>query len=130
MMFSGDINTNVLWIVTPDGQPRNGGEVTLNGDRARMEAAAGAGPVSIFITAEPHYAVDLPSRFVVLKELHRSSDLGNGVTYDYERDTLAGAKDASGSVHTEVNQAYTAVRLAERSGADTYAPEELLEARR
>jgi hypothetical protein len=48
--------------------------------------------------------------------------------YNFERSTLGDVKAARGKVHTEVRQAYTAVRLAQRADATRLAPEALSEA--
>src|SRR6266581_4927827 len=42
-----------------------------------------------------------------------------------DRTSLSDVKEAKGKVHTEVRQAFTAVRLAQRAGAARLAPEEL-----
>jgi len=133
-LFGGDFNTYVLWLISSDGRPFNAGEVVLNGDEARLESSTNLEQFSLLVTAEPHYAVDVPSRFVALKTARSSDSTGfeckaQAVTYNYERDNLVDAKEADGPVHTDLEQAYTAIRLAERARAAILAPEEFSAAR-
>jgi len=133
-LFGGDYNTYVLWLVSRDGQPVNAGQIALDGDQGRLQTSTDLSNFGIFVTAEPHYAVDRPSRFVILtaaKDTHlpQYECATRGVAYNYERNTLAYTKHAAGPVHTEVQQAFMAVRLAERAGAGTLAPQQLAEAR-
>ncbi len=126
-LFGGDFNTYVAWAISQDRPPVNLGEIQLNGEDGYLETSTSFADFGILVTAEPHFAVELPSRFVVLKTAHAAEF--QGVKYNYERDTLERAKHASGPVRSDVAQAYTAVRLAERAGAATLAPEELRQAR-
>ena len=121
-------------MVSPDGRPFNAGEVVLNGGEARLETSTNLEQFSLLVTAEPHYAVDVPSRFVALKMARPSDSTGfeckaQAIAYNYERDSLVNAKEADGPVHTDLEQAYTAVRLAERAGAATLAQDQLRAAR-
>ena len=132
-LFGGDFNTYVLWFLSADGRATNGGEILLDGDRGRLATSTALNDFSVIVTAEPHYAVAEPSRFIVLRDAQSTEEQiepRKSITYSYERDTLNGTKEAGGPVHTVVAQAYTAVRLAERAGAGIFAQEELREARR
>lgn len=126
-LFGGDFNTYVVWVICPGRQPVNVGEIQLDGDEGHLETLTRADDFSVFVTAEPHFAVELPSRFVVLKTT-RAEEF-QGVKYNYERDTLARVTQASGPVRSDVAQACTAIRLAERAGAATLAPQEIRAAR-
>lgn len=59
--------TYVMWAITPEGRPENLGEVMLDGDRARLQAATELQTFGILVTAEPYYAVSQPSDMVVLE---------------------------------------------------------------
>jgi len=134
-LFGGDYNTYVLWAVPPRGAAENLGELQLEGDRTNLHAATRANTFALLVTAEPHYLVTAPSAFVVLQnKLDPYSPMIRyqpieGVYY-FERSSLSDVKEAKGKVHTEVKQAFTAVRLAQRAGAARLAPEELGEAQR
>ena len=134
-LFGGDYNTYVLWIVPPRGPAENAGEFLLDGDRSSLHTSTEASVFALLVTAEPHYLVTTPSPFVVLANASQSGATSvryepiEGV-YNFERSTLADVKTARGKVHTEVRQAYTAVRLAQRAEASRLAPEALEEAQR
>lgn len=126
-LFGGDFNTFVVWVMSSAGRPLNVGEIQLDGDEGSLETFAKSDDLSVFITAEPYFAVDRPSRFVVLKTAHTAEY--RGAKYNYERDTLDRVMHASGPVRTDVAQAFTAIRLSERAGAATLAPEQIRAAR-
>jgi len=129
-LFGGDYNTYVLWVVPPAGGPVNSGELLLDGGSSSLRASAPVSDFAILVTAEPHYLVAAPSAFVVLEHIPEGWEppihdaLIRGVYY-FERYSLDDARKARGKVHSDVRQAYTAVRLAKRAGADALAAEEL-----
>src|ERR1051326_4663688 len=131
--FGGDYNTYVLWIVPPRGRAENAGEFQLDGDRSNLRASTEASTFALIVTAEPHYLVTVPSPFVVLENVSQTGSVMvryepmEGV-YNFERSSLADAKAAKGKVHTEVRQAYTAVRLAQRAESARFAPQALEDA--
>ncbi len=121
-LFGGDYNTYVLWVVPPRGPAENHGEIVLNGSRGKARASTAATSFALLITAEPHYLVNSPSSFVILENERRVhvSPIRYRViegVYNFERATLDNEKEARGVVHSEVRQAFTAVRLAQRAGA-------------
>jgi hypothetical protein len=132
-LFGGDYNTYVLWIVPPQGPAQNAGEFQLGGDRSSLRASTEAITFGLLVTAEPHYLVTTPSPFVALESI---SQPGAFVVryrpregfYNFDRSSLANVKTARGEVHTEVRQAFTAVRLAQRVDAARFAAEALHEA--
>ena len=129
-LFGGDYNTFVLWVVPPRGQAQNLGELSLDGGQARIRAATSATTFALLVTAEPHYLVSQPSAFIVLQsKADRNNQtlelpLVEGV-YNFSRSTLANVQRAKGQVHSEIPQAFTAVRLAQRAGAASLARVEL-----
>jgi hypothetical protein len=132
-LFGGDYNTFVLWIVPPRGSAENLGELILDGGQAMLRAKTPATTFAILVTAEPHYLVSRPSAFVVLQSKgDRNTQtlefpVVEGV-YNFSRSTLIGVREAKGRVHSEVRQAFTAVRLAQRAGATELAAEEFVQA--
>jgi hypothetical protein len=134
-LFGGDYNTYVLWIVPPSGPAENLGEIILEGSQGRLHASTSAESFAVLVTAEPHFLVSAPSAFVVLENTRFAASheidytVVEGV-YNFERNTLEDVKDAKGRVHTDVRQAFTAVRLAQRSGAPELAKQEFLQAER
>jgi hypothetical protein len=59
--------TYVLWAITPEGRPENLGEVFVNGDDARLQAATELQAFGLIVTAEPYFAVTQPSDTVVME---------------------------------------------------------------
>jgi outer membrane protein OmpA-like peptidoglycan-associated protein len=69
--------TYVLWDVTPEGRTDNLGEVLLNksGD-GKLSATTPAQAFSLIVTAEPYFAVRIPSEIVVLQSEPTKSTQG------------------------------------------------------
>jgi outer membrane protein OmpA-like peptidoglycan-associated protein len=126
--------TYVLWIVTPDGSTTNLGEIPIdkNGE-GNLNTSAQSQTFAMGVTAEPYYAVPLPSEIVVLvndptkktkgkiypdnsyKLMKRSqyAKLGNplALTLDLKNTPL------------DMYEARNAVEIAKSQGAEKYAPE-------
>jgi outer membrane protein OmpA-like peptidoglycan-associated protein len=126
--------TYVLWIVTPDGSTTNMGEIPIdkNGE-GKLNTTAQSQTFAMGVTAEPYFAVSLPSEIVVLvndttkntkgkiypdnsyKLIKRSQyvKLGNplALTLDLK------------NVPLDMYEARNAVDIAKSQGAEKYAPE-------
>ena len=61
--------TYVLWAITPEGRPENLGELLLDGDGAKLQAATELQSFGLIVTAEPYFAVTQPSDVVVMEAL-------------------------------------------------------------
>jgi hypothetical protein len=60
--------TYVLWAVSPDGRSNNLGEIIINKDGiGKLTATTAFQTFSLFVTAEPYFAVRFPSDMVVLQ---------------------------------------------------------------
>jgi hypothetical protein len=69
--------TYVLWVVTPEGRTGNTGELLLNKNgEAKLSATTPAQTFSMIVTAEPYYAVRLPSETVVMETETRKNQKG------------------------------------------------------
>ncbi len=140
-LFGGDFNTYVLWSVTPEGYASNLGEFVLQGNRSKLNVSTRLETFGLCITAEPHYLVRNPSRFVILENTRPTGEIqglkqsaqvqyrGYEGVYKYDRDSIASTPEAHGEVRSELGQARAAVSLAERAQAQQYALEKLTEAR-
>jgi hypothetical protein len=133
-LFGGDYNTYVLWVVPPRGPAENLGEIALDGSHGKLRISTSATSFALLITAEPHYLVSSPSAFVILENQRTGHPtiqfrVLEGV-YNFNRATLDSEKEAKGAVHSEVRQAVTAVRLAQRAGAPDWALTEYRRAER
>lgn len=138
--FGGDYSCYVLWIVSPEGHVDNAGEFILEGNRSKLNVSTPLETFGMFVTAEPHFLVSTPSRFVVLENTRPTEDIaplkasqikyrGFEGVYQYTQETLVQDPEVKGEVRVELRQARTAVELAERAGAAEFAPQELARAR-
>jgi len=76
--FGAEFLTYVLWDVTPEGRTDNLGEVAVNKKgESKLSATTPALAFSLIVTAEPYFAVRLPSEIVVLQSQPTASTLGN-----------------------------------------------------
>jgi outer membrane protein OmpA-like peptidoglycan-associated protein len=125
--------TYVLWAVTPEGRTGNMGEILLNknGD-GKLSATTPAQTFSLVVTAEPYFAVRLPSEMVVLQSERRKDTKGKVFPINeykllkraqYEKMGNPLALTLDPSVPLEMYEARNAVEIAKSRGADKYAPE-------
>ena len=142
ILFGGDYNTYVLWTVSSEGVALNAGEFILRGDRSKLSSSTPLTTFGMFVTAEPHFLVSEPSQFVVLENssvgLVRGNIVGSSRVqyrgfegrYEYDQESLVSAPKTEGEFRSERQQSTTALDLAERAGAERWAPEELDRARK
>lgn len=138
-LFGSNYNTYVLWTISPEGQIDNVGEFILNGTAAKLNVSTKLAAFGMFVSAEPHYLVWVPSRVSVLvNDLPRGNPAyevkdvtykGRAGVYSLDRESIADQADVKGQQRTELLQARTAVRLAEESQAAKYAAQELAAAK-
>jgi outer membrane protein OmpA-like peptidoglycan-associated protein len=138
--------TYVLWAVTPEGRPKNLGEVLLNGgDHSSMEVTTDLQTFGLIITAEPYFAVTQPSNVVVMENVVSDKTVGTiepiNVHYELlERGQYVLNVDRSQitpytpytpdrKTPLELYEARNAVRIAEWVGAATWAPDALQRAK-
>jgi outer membrane protein OmpA-like peptidoglycan-associated protein len=129
----------VLWTVSPEGLVYNIGELILRGSNSELSASSPLLTFGMFVSAEPHFLVDVPSRFVVLEVVREGQDaVSPQVAIPYQevdsgytalRESLANEQPTQGEFRVDRQQAMTAVALAERAEAERYAPQELGQAR-
>jgi len=135
-MFGKEYLTYVLWAITPEGKPNNLGEVLLDGTKSKLTATTNLQSFGMIVTAEPYFAVNMPSDVVVLENVVRSDTAGTfeQVTANYEliqrgqytyitskaQDDIA---NLSPKIPLEVYEARNAVAIAQTAGADTLAPD-------
>jgi outer membrane protein OmpA-like peptidoglycan-associated protein len=126
--------TFVLWAVTADGRTGNLGEILLNKNgEGKLTATTPAQTFSMIITAEPYFAVRVPSEVVVLEMETRKNTKGKlfPITsyklmkrsqYAKLGNPLALTPDLS-KVPLEMYEARNAVDIAKARGSAQYAPE-------
>jgi outer membrane protein OmpA-like peptidoglycan-associated protein len=143
--FGREYLTYVLWAISPEGRPRNLGEVLVDSsNKAHIKVTTDMQAFGLMITAEPYYSVTIPSDVVVAENLVRPDTIGarEEVTAKYELmprgqytmtiqpaqlRTFYGAPenlpyDRYEAV-LEMYQAENAVQIAQSMGADRYAPD-------
>src|SRR5580698_5712100 len=65
--FGVEYLTYVLWAITPEGRPINLGEVLPDGSKSTINVTTDLQAYGLIITAEPYYAVSMPSDVVVMQ---------------------------------------------------------------
>ncbi len=138
--FGPEYLTYVLWAISPDGRPVNLGELTLDsygaGSSSKIDTTCDIQTFGLIVTAEPYYAVTMPSDVVVLENVIRPDTRGviEMITARYEllpRGMYTHDGRARGFVPIlvgkknpfELYEAENAVQLARVAAADKYAPE-------
>jgi len=131
--------TYILWIVTPDGATTNLGEIPIDKDgEGKLNTIAQSQTFAMGVTAEPYYAVALPSEIVVLVNdttkktkgkiyPENSYKLMKRTQYAKLGNPLALTPDLK-NVPLDMYEARNAVDIAKSQGAEKYAPEILSKA--
>jgi outer membrane protein OmpA-like peptidoglycan-associated protein len=126
--------TYVLWGISPDGRPTNLGEMIVKDGKASIKTATPMQAFALIVTAEPDFAVAVPSDLVIAQNQIRSDTKGRVETVDVSyhviprdrynsqvqpiQDRVYGVdKDTPLSLM----QARNAVRIARDAKADQYA---------
>ena len=123
----GPYTTYVLWAVTPDGRASNRGVIGgIDGGGGKLETQHNASQFALIVTAEPHFAVTIPSTMMVL------FNVGDGVKGTESKVTtltervdyagLAGSRRMTVDDNNpfEIVQARYAVEIARTAGADRF----------
>jgi outer membrane protein OmpA-like peptidoglycan-associated protein len=130
--------TYVLWAVTPEGRPKNLGEVLLNGNNSKLDVTTDLQTFGLIVTAEPYFAVTQPSDVVVLENFVRSDTQGTYEDIDAKYELLQRGQyvlnvnpselksmPLDRKTPLELYEARNAVRIARWTGADRYAADTL-----
>ncbi|MGH9470837.1 MAG: OmpA family protein [Terriglobia bacterium] len=65
--FGPEYLTYVLWAITPDGRPVNVAEIVPDNGKAKLDVTVNLQAFGMIVTAEPYFAVRMPSDVVVLE---------------------------------------------------------------
>ncbi len=134
MTLGTEFLTYVLWAVSPDGRGNNLGEIIINRDgKGKLNTTTAFQTFSLFVTAEPYFAVRFPSEMLVLQnELKKNTKakifpvnnypLMRRSEYQKMGNPLALTLDLK-NVPLNMYEARNAVEIAQSRGADKYAPE-------
>jgi outer membrane protein OmpA-like peptidoglycan-associated protein len=126
--------TYVLWTITPDGSTTNLAEIPIdkNGE-GKLNVTAQSQTFAMIVTAEPYFAVQLPSEVVVLEndtkkntrgKIYPDNDYKLMKRSQYAKlgNPLALAPDLK-NVPLDMYEARNAVDIAKSQKAEQYAPE-------
>jgi outer membrane protein OmpA-like peptidoglycan-associated protein len=125
--------TYVLWAVTPEGTTDNLGELLISKyGEAKLKTTTSAQTFSLIVTAEPYFAVRIPSEMVVLQSKVRKDTKGKIVPVSeyklmrraqYQKAVNPLALTLDPKVPFDLYQARNAVEIAKAHGAATDAPD-------
>jgi outer membrane protein OmpA-like peptidoglycan-associated protein len=136
--FGPEYLTYVLWAISPEGRPVNLGEVLPTGSKNKSEITVTTNlqAFGLVITAEPYYAVTMPSDLVVMQNFAIDDKTQGVIEQVNAHYTLLprGAYAETAGRHSVLNpikrdersplelyEAENAVQIAEAAGADQYA---------
>src|ERR1700759_3379868 len=135
--FGPEYLTYVLWAITPDGRPSSLGEVLPDGKKAYVRLTTNMQAFGLIVTAEPYFAVTMPSDVVVMQNVvlnDKTSGIISPINAHYSllpRGIYT--KTTGGQVLNpitrnnksplELYEAINAVQIAQAAGADHYTPD-------
>jgi outer membrane protein OmpA-like peptidoglycan-associated protein len=132
LKFGSPYLTYVLWAITPEGSASNLGELVVEGTRARVKASTNLQSFGLIVTAEPYFAIGMPSEIVVLENIILPNTTGKIEAVDAKYELLERGKYEAGifepfeidpKVPLELYQARNAARIGAWLQADKYATE-------
>src|SRR4030095_13266289 len=140
--FGGEYLTYVLWAITPEGRPKNLGEMQIRSDNAHVQVTTELQAFAMIVTAEPYFAVTQPSDIVVLENVVHDATSGSVETVQASYELLKRGsylRNQSGvftalpidpDTPLDLAEARNAIALARVAGADQYASESFIKATR
>ncbi len=136
--YGAEYLTYVLWAITPEGRTSNLGEILLNGTSGKLNVTTELQVFGLAVTAEPYFAVTMPSNLVVMENVVRSDTKGKIEEIDakyelmqrgqYERLANPLALKSDPKIPLELYEARNAIQIARTIGADRYASDTFLKA--
>jgi outer membrane protein OmpA-like peptidoglycan-associated protein len=133
--------TYVLWAITPQGRPRNLGELVVHDGKSSVQTITDLQAFALVVTADPYFAVTQPSDLVVAQNVIRHDTKGGVEPVDVRfelisRDTYnsqvqpinSPVYEVSNKTPLDLLEARNAVRIAKDAGAGQYAAAELQKA--
>jgi outer membrane protein OmpA-like peptidoglycan-associated protein len=140
--FGVEYLTYVLWAITPEGRPVNLGEVLPSGskDKSQITVTTDLQAFGLIITAEPYYAVTMPSDLVVMQNFvleDKTQGVIEPVVAHYSllpRGAYAETAGRHAVLHPitrnersplELYEAMNAIQIADAAGARKYASDSM-----
>ena len=144
--FGPEYLTYVVWGITPEGRPVNLGEILPSGgkDKIDMTVTTNLQVFGLIVTAEPYFAVNMPSDLVVMQNFVEDKTQGviEQVNAHYSLLPKGAYLTETAGRHTvldpitrdertplEIYEADNAVRIASLAGADQYAADTMEKAK-
>ena len=116
----------ILWVVTPEGRAINVGFLNVDGDKARIKTTTPLSSFALIVTAEPHFAVSIPSKDIVLQNVGKNvKGTKLAVTSLAAREDYSSLKpvvqDPKHPIPLELEMARYAFQIADAAGAKELA---------
>ena len=129
----GPFSTYVLWAVTADGRANNLGSLEVLNGRGWLRATTSLAQFALIVSAEPHFAVTAPSKYLVLRNLGRNIRgkrvMIAGLTERIDYAALeAQPYDPASRIPLDLVQARYALDIARGAEADKFAHEQFAQA--
>ena len=129
--FGSEYLTYVLWAISPEGRPKNLGEILLAGGKSGLKVTTDLQVFGLIVTAEPYFSVTQPSDLIVMENEVRPDTLGKFEIIDAKYELLQRGQyqklanalnlQPDPRIPIEIYEARNAVQIAQASGADKYA---------
>ena len=134
--FGVEYLTYVLWAITPEGRPQPLGEILPSGEKNNIKVTTNLQAFALIVTAEPYFAVTMPSDVVVLQNTvlqdktqgiieqvnaHATLLPRGAYTKMAGQDAVMNPITRNEKSPLELYEAINAVQIAKASGADKYA---------
>jgi outer membrane protein OmpA-like peptidoglycan-associated protein len=142
--FGVEYLTYVLWAISPEGRPINLGELLWSHGKADTTVTTNLQSFGLIVTAEPYFAVTMPSDLVVMQNFilpNKTTGVLETVNAHYSL-LPRGAYSETAGQHAvldpitrndrsplELYEAINAVQIAEAAGADQWAGESMATAK-
>jgi outer membrane protein OmpA-like peptidoglycan-associated protein len=129
--LGAELLTYVLWTVSPDGTTTNLGEISLDKNGAgKLEVKSQFQTFAMIVTAEPYYAVSMPSQVIVLENQNTTGQIYPDNSYKLMKrseyvqagNPLALSPDLK-KAPLDMYEARNAVDIAKTRGAEEFAPQ-------
>ncbi|MGO9936735.1 MAG: OmpA family protein [Terracidiphilus sp.] len=143
--FGPEYLTYVLWAISPEGRPVNLGEVLPTGSKNKFDATVTTNlqAFGLIVTAEPYFAVTMPSDLVVMQNVVTDKTQGviEQVNAHYTllpRGAYAETAGRHSVLHPitrdersplELYEAENAIQIADAAGAEQYAADTMATAK-
>lgn len=125
----------VLWAISPEGRAVNLGELVMDHNGSRVKAITDMQTFGMIVTAEPYFAVNQPGNMVVMENIMSATTVGRQENIDAKYELLG--RGTYSATNTKISdaifgidrktprvlfEARNAVRIANLTAADKYAP--------